>query len=124
MTSITRILVPTDFSEPADAALDYAVDLSRTLGAHISLIHVFDDPVEGTLSFDHYVPLPLETRDLLARMIDEDKQAFARFCDLWESPVWLSQITRPCTAGAAPPTLSRLAARGPSVAKPGAAARK
>ena len=63
MTNITRILVPTDFSEPADAALDYAVDLSKTLGAQISLVHVFDEIPAATLSFDLYMPLSAEARD-------------------------------------------------------------
>ena len=63
MTNITRILVPTDFSEPADAALDYAVDLSKTLGAQISLVHVVDEISDATLSFDLYMPLSAEARD-------------------------------------------------------------
>ena len=62
MIPIQRILVPTDFSEPADAALDYAVDLSKTLGASISLVHVFDELLDSAFSLDHYVPLPAETR--------------------------------------------------------------
>lgn len=44
MTAITRILVPTDFSETSDAALDYAKELAATLGASIHLVHVFEDP--------------------------------------------------------------------------------
>jgi len=40
MARITRILVPTDFSAPADAALDYARDLARQFGASIHLVHV------------------------------------------------------------------------------------
>ena len=63
MSTIKRILVPTDFSEPADAALDYAVGLSRTLGSALSLVHVFEDFIDATASFEHYMPLPVETRD-------------------------------------------------------------
>jgi len=44
MAHITRILVPTDFSAPADEALDYAVWLAGRLGAHVQLLHVLDDP--------------------------------------------------------------------------------
>jgi nucleotide-binding universal stress UspA family protein len=36
-----NILVPTDFSECATTALDYACDLARTLGATIHLVHCF-----------------------------------------------------------------------------------
>lgn len=44
MTRITRILVPTDFSTTADAALDYAYVLAKQFGASIELLHVLDDP--------------------------------------------------------------------------------
>ena len=41
----TRILVPTDFSEPSDAALEYAKRLAARFGASLTLIHVFSDPM-------------------------------------------------------------------------------
>ena len=44
MTRITLILVPTDFSVTADAALDYAIGLAEKFGASIQLLHVLDDP--------------------------------------------------------------------------------
>jgi nucleotide-binding universal stress UspA family protein len=44
MTRITRILVPTDFSATADAALDYAFGLAERFGASLQLLHVLDDP--------------------------------------------------------------------------------
>jgi len=69
MSNVTRILVPTDFSEPADAALDYAVDLSKTFGAQISLVHVFDEITGATLSFDQYMPLSAETRDEILKAV-------------------------------------------------------
>jgi universal stress protein A len=40
----TRILVPTDFSEPSDAALAYARVLAGTFGASLHLLHVFESP--------------------------------------------------------------------------------
>jgi len=45
--TITRILVPTDFSAHADAALDYAIDLAEPLGATVVLLHVIEDPLAG-----------------------------------------------------------------------------
>ncbi|HET9368982.1 MAG TPA: universal stress protein [Vicinamibacterales bacterium] len=39
MTTIQNILVPTDFSAPADAALSYARDLADRFGAKIHLLH-------------------------------------------------------------------------------------
>jgi nucleotide-binding universal stress UspA family protein len=44
MTRITRILVPTDFSATADAALDYAFVVAERFGASVELLHVLDDP--------------------------------------------------------------------------------
>jgi nucleotide-binding universal stress UspA family protein len=60
MADIKRILVPTDFSAPADAALTYAIDLASKLGASISLVHVFDDP--SGIHTGEYVPMPSEMR--------------------------------------------------------------
>ena len=42
---LDRILVPTDFSETAQHALDYARDLAQTFGAEVHLLHVVPDPV-------------------------------------------------------------------------------
>ncbi len=40
MMTIQRILVPTDFSQPADAALIYAEELAEKFGARLQLLHV------------------------------------------------------------------------------------
>lgn len=45
MTEIEHILVPTDFNEPAQRALELAIDLSQKLGATLTLLHVYDIPV-------------------------------------------------------------------------------
>ncbi len=42
-----RILVATDFSETADAAFDYAVDLAKPLGARLVVVHCYELPVYG-----------------------------------------------------------------------------
>jgi nucleotide-binding universal stress UspA family protein len=41
------VLVGTDFSEPARAALDWAIELARPLGARILLAYVYDLPLAG-----------------------------------------------------------------------------
>jgi nucleotide-binding universal stress UspA family protein len=41
------ILVPTDFGELSDAALDYAIDLSRVLSSEIILMHAYEIPIVG-----------------------------------------------------------------------------
>jgi nucleotide-binding universal stress UspA family protein len=42
-----NILVPTDLSEGAEQALDYACELARTLGAQIHLLNVIGIPALG-----------------------------------------------------------------------------
>jgi nucleotide-binding universal stress UspA family protein len=43
--TITRILVPTDFSADANAAFDYARELARKFDAPVHLLHVVEDPL-------------------------------------------------------------------------------
>jgi nucleotide-binding universal stress UspA family protein len=38
--TVTHILVPTDFSEYADYALDYAIELAKTLQARLTVLYV------------------------------------------------------------------------------------
>jgi universal stress protein A len=54
MNRITRILVPTDFSDTADAALAYAKELADRVGASLHLLHVFDDFSTAALAPDAY----------------------------------------------------------------------
>ena len=42
--NLTRILLPTDFSDTAGHALDYARDLAARYGAGVHLLHVVSDP--------------------------------------------------------------------------------
>lgn len=41
------ILVPTDFSEAAQTALDYAADLAEKLGSKVHVVHAFELPLVG-----------------------------------------------------------------------------
>lgn len=41
MLQIRRLLVPTDFSDAADNALRYAIDLAGKLGAEVYLVHAW-----------------------------------------------------------------------------------
>ncbi len=47
MNLFNRIVVATDFSEVSDAAVDYAVELAKTYGATVTLVHVYALPVYG-----------------------------------------------------------------------------
>ena len=53
MSAPKTILVPTDFSEPADRALDYALELSVKLGSRVIVMHAYEitplDLLDGVL---------------------------------------------------------------------------
>jgi nucleotide-binding universal stress UspA family protein len=40
----SRIVVPTDFSPRSEAAVNYAVELARRLGAQVTLLHLVPEP--------------------------------------------------------------------------------
>lgn len=65
MAFINRILVPTDFSEPAVNALRYAQSLAKMTNAEIKVLHVFNVPV-----VDPYMP-----GDTLELLMQEVKAA-------------------------------------------------
>ena len=72
MTTIARILVPTDFSAASDAALTYARSLARQFGASINLVHVFEDPfTSGAFVGDGTVTMPLDLRQSLEQLAQE-----------------------------------------------------
>ena len=45
MTEIKRILVPHDFSDAAQNALELALDLAQRLGAQVTVMHAYEYPV-------------------------------------------------------------------------------
>jgi nucleotide-binding universal stress UspA family protein len=53
----SRILVPTDFSPPSDAALEYARMLAAKFGSTLRILHVIDDPsTSSELGADGFAP--------------------------------------------------------------------
>lgn len=84
--SLNRILVPTDFSETADVALDYAKQLATRMGASLHLLHVFTDPYAvAACAPEVYAPVPPEARErarneanerLFERLDSVDEQRF------------------------------------------------
>ena len=69
-----RILVPTDFSEPAAAALDYAKTLAEATRASLQVLHVMEDPLPGLRQPDHVCSV-LAIREQLEREAGEQLEA-------------------------------------------------
>jgi universal stress protein A len=71
----TRILVPTDFSEPSDAALEYARGLALAFGASLHVLHVIEVPcTTGSAEAEAMV----ETPHAFAALFDRAKGALGR----------------------------------------------
>ena len=63
-TTVTRILVATDFSAASGAALALAKALAGRFGASLHLLHVLEDPyVTGAFAADVYAPPPPGLRE-------------------------------------------------------------
>ena len=56
--NFTRILVPTDFGAPSDAALDLAKTMAATSGASLHLLHVLEDPFMTSVFATEFQALP------------------------------------------------------------------
>ncbi|HEX9295401.1 MAG TPA: universal stress protein [Polyangiaceae bacterium] len=73
MLSIKRILVPTDFNETSDRALDYAVDLAAKFKAAVSVLHAYQVPVysfpDGAI---------ITSAEIAARLSDAAQKALDR----------------------------------------------
>lgn len=74
-----KILVPTDFSEASDAALDYAVALGQKLGATVHVVHSFELPLVGFP--DGVLTISAE---MASRIIDAAQTALHRLAETCE----------------------------------------
>lgn len=75
MIALKKVLVATDFSEAADAALAYGRELARQFGAELHVLHVADD-VYVRLGGDAYVAVLPELQQ------DVENQAKQRLAEL------------------------------------------
>jgi nucleotide-binding universal stress UspA family protein len=71
-----RILVPTDFSAPAGAALSYAKTLAEALGASLHVLCVLDDPLPGFKMPDHVCSIPAIRRQLEGEVQEQLAKVF------------------------------------------------
>lgn len=74
MTSFRTLLVATDFSEDADAAVAAAAELGRVLGSRLHLLHVYPRVVDMFHTFGLDMPPPPvpEIRRSAAVRLDQD----------------------------------------------------
>lgn len=72
-----RILVPYDFSPTSDAALHLAVDLHKSLGGTIKLLHLINTPLMA-VSVAGEVPLPPPTERDFSQVEGELRAVVAR----------------------------------------------
>ena len=56
MRAIKTILVPTDFSDASDRALEYARDLADAFGASLHILHVLENPFPPGTFMEMYAP--------------------------------------------------------------------
>lgn len=68
MSPITHILVPVDFDQTSEHALDYAVSLAKQTGAKVTAMHVFGLAVLNALDAEY---IPTASR---ASQLSEDAQ--------------------------------------------------
>src|SRR5580692_5480549 len=47
MTELRRILIPTDFTETSDKAIEWALGLAAKLGAAVTVMHSYELPIIG-----------------------------------------------------------------------------
>jgi universal stress protein A len=74
--TITKILVPVDFSPHAERAFGYATTLAQRFGATLGLLHVVENPfVTGAWTAEVYVP---NVAELLEGLIANAEQQLAR----------------------------------------------
>jgi universal stress protein A len=81
MIALKKILVPTDFGEAADVALNYARALARNFGASIAVLHVAEDLTARMFAGEVYMAMPaamqkdvedMARKQLGERLIDND----------------------------------------------------
>jgi nucleotide-binding universal stress UspA family protein len=75
MIALKKILVPIDFGEAADAALNYARALARNFGASIDVLHVADDVSSRMFAGEVYMAMPptlqKDVEDMARKQLDE-----------------------------------------------------
>ena len=80
MIALEHLLVATDFSEAADAALSCGRSLARTFGATLHVIHVSENVFLGPIVLDSRSVEEAALNHLLRRLIAEDRRPLRTRC--------------------------------------------
>ena len=73
---IRKILYPTDFSEPAEKAFEYAVFMAESQKADLALLHVVDQ-LHGFTHYEILAITPMEIAEKMTKRAHKDLQALA-----------------------------------------------
>ncbi len=76
MAELRRILVPTDFTETSDHALEWAMTLAERLGASITVMHSYEIPIAGFPD-----ATIVATPEMAARISDASQHALKKTVD-------------------------------------------
>jgi nucleotide-binding universal stress UspA family protein len=71
MHAFKNILVPTDFSEPAERALETALGIASAFGANLTLVHVAWTPPTAYVGYVEGFYWPVDDRDATRKALDE-----------------------------------------------------
>lgn len=82
-----NILVPTDLSEGAEAALDYACELAAKLGATVHLLHVIGIPALGVPELGVAV-----TSTVIDQLVEEGQSAVDALADARRAKVNFGEV--------------------------------
>jgi universal stress protein A len=101
MSTVKKILVPTDFSEPAYAATRFAASLAHDLSSELVLLHVIDPKTGYSIppGFSLYLPKATEIR----RYVERELEGLA------EEMKKLSRVSSVIVKGRAPIEILKLA---------------
>jgi nucleotide-binding universal stress UspA family protein len=98
---IATILVPTDFSPDADAALEKAMDFAKLFGARIHLLHAYYIVPQAATPWSYSFP---------AGLIEEVRQDALRRVEELREKVKARGLEASCEISAEPPSLAIVAA--------------
>ena len=79
MIRLTKLLVPTDFSEDSEQAARYAVELAKRFQAEVHCIHVVDIPADLLSTSDYYMTGPSE--QFIDQIREESKKNLEAFAE-------------------------------------------